>query len=556
MTDKSAAINLTLMGQRIQKLFFGCITLFTSIQALCVYSISIFLATAFNKIPLAGDPDFWWHLRIGKEIWSKGNFENTITYTCTNYLWSNHSWLSSTLMWVLFDNLGILYLSMFYLLIVFLTIIMWYLLLLSILKLNGLGIKKIFIKYGLFGCFASSYYLLLPSFIENRPQIIGAFLFSILANLIIRFVYPQSLSDRMNRLDLPKSLIVSVLLLGIVWVNGHGSFLLGFVLFGIIIVYLAIKTIISAYNDHTTSLKFAFQNLIKVCILLITYFISGLINTFWGKMYLDNILNSNDELTRANISEWRSLDFHLGFDIGYALLWLALLLISVFSKRKNILHFLIFIPFIILSFSTYRYILFSIGVLLVFLYFELVGMWKDRLSGFYGYAKDIFSPHVVLLYKFIIVAILVPITLFTFTSSTISSIVQAVEYSNNNAPIKAHEYPYEAVQYLKERPELEFKKLFNYYGWGGYISYTYPERKIFIDGRMPHWKCDNTKDTAFAQYLDLERGNSRWKKLIDQNNIELVLMPTNSRGLIARLETSKDWRMIFKDDIAVMYQKN
>lgn len=47
-------------------------------------------------------------------------------------------------------------------------------------------------------------------------------------------------------------------------------------------------------------------------------------------------------------------------------------------------------------------------------------------------------------------------------------------------------YPCYAVNFLQKHHQKYLnKKLFNNYNWGGYLIHEYPEKQIFIDGRLP-----------------------------------------------------------------------
>lgn len=94
-------------------------------------------------------------------------------------------------------------------------------------------------------------------------------------------------------------------------------------------------------------------------------------------------------------------------------------------------------------------------------------------------------------------------------------------------------YPVEAVNFLKNQNIQG--NLFAAYQWGGYLIWQYPERKMFIDGRMPSWREGswsqwraNAAESQYAMwdYLSIRNGNSR--QLFDKFNIRRVLWPVVS----------------------------
>jgi hypothetical protein len=88
-------------------------------------------------------------------------------------------------------------------------------------------------------------------------------------------------------------------------------------------------------------------------------------------------------------------------------------------------------------------------------------------------------------------------------------------------------YPQKAVEYLKK---LNFKgNLFSLYDYGGYLIWIMPERKVYIDGRMPSWRRDRGPVTesnyAFDDYLTMISDEKYLFKQIKKYNITYILIP-------------------------------
>ena len=74
-------------------------------------------------------------------------------------------------------------------------------------------------------------------------------------------------------------------------------------------------------------------------------------------------------------------------------------------------------------------------------------------------------------------------------------------------------YPEEGVGYI--RSHYPSARLFNQYGWGGYLIYTlYPSYQVFIDGR-----ADVYGESVMNQYHDVVRVKPGWKEVLDQNQV-------------------------------------
>jgi hypothetical protein len=137
-----------------------------------------------------------------------------------------------------------------------------------------------------------------------------------------------------------------------------------------------------------------------------------------------------------------------------------------------------------------------------------------------------------------------------------------------------HHYPQGAVEFLKNNPQYNNLNLFNPYGWGGYLLWTLPERKIFIDGRLPQYQfADHSFLEEYFEFFEKEKV----EKKLNQYNIKLVLLEVKKEkfkfnwfekyilGLNEKeiekekdhlkeyLENSKEWQMIYKDNISAIY---
>lgn len=139
-------------------------------------------------------------------------------------------------------------------------------------------------------------------------------------------------------------------------------------------------------------------------------------------------------------------------------------------------------------------------------------------------------------------------------------------------------YPKKAVGWLKQQ---HFSgQVFSDYGWGSYLTWKYPEKKVFVDGRMPSlkWKApDGERDWVFKDYLDIVSEGKNLDSLFEQYNVRVALLPKRNLGerrtlwqitlpdwwpkkeikkksLVERLE-EKGWKKIYEDEVAVVYQR-
>ena len=131
-----------------------------------------------------------------------------------------------------------------------------------------------------------------------------------------------------------------------------------------------------------------------------------------------------------------------------------------------------------------------------------------------------------------------------FSAIFLSFVASTLESWQLTDRLRIDNYPVEAVNYLKE--EHISGRLFNDYGWGGYIIWQAPEIKVFIDGRMTGWRKDDGS-YILADYVAIAQGNC---DIVLEYQIETVLITKN-------LEVScfANWQKVYEDQVAKVLVK-
>ena len=119
------------------------------------------------------------------------------------------------------------------------------------------------------------------------------------------------------------------------------------------------------------------------------------------------------------------------------------------------------------------------------------------------------------------------------------------------ANLKAEEasLPYEAIQFIqREQPPTP---IFNSYNWGGYAIFKlWPAYRVYIDGRT-----DLYDDTFIRRYLDVMTATDGWQQTLDEDEINTILIETNSTlAKFLRLESS-GWEEVYQDDMATIFTR-
>ena len=111
-------------------------------------------------------------------------------------------------------------------------------------------------------------------------------------------------------------------------------------------------------------------------------------------------------------------------------------------------------------------------------------------------------------------------------------------------------YPRKAVDFLAA--DLPSGEIFSDYGWGGYLIWKLPQKKVFIDGRMSHWPG------ILKKFSQIVSGKEAYQPVFAQYNIDTVLWPVakDSREvkLLTRLRED-GWQEVYRDKIALILRK-
>lgn len=374
---------------------------------------------------------------------------------------------------------------------------------------------------------------ILMSSLGIRPQIETWVLFA----LLFRILTDQKFF-RLGKFFIP--------ILMLVWVNLHGAFALG-------IVVLLLFNTVSIWQSGKV-------NLTNLTILILSI-LATFLNPYGLRIWKEVWMQMTDTNLRWSILEWYPLILRL--DLAFLiLLSLSLVFIWKYKKSFSLFEKSLYFGLLLAGLSSQRHIslwliittpLFTKSLSLAFEEFTKEKLQKERFIKAYKLllllAVLIFSFHLFLVFQ----------TNFT----------------------EEKYYPKQAISFLKTLP-LDYQILAPY-DWGGYLIWNLPDRKVFIDGRMPSWKEKQPKNQetswAFKTYTNAVNGKEL-EETVDQFNIRYILwrLPTkesiwkiklsevfgdlyyqisinnHAEEFIDRLE-GLGWKRIYQDQVSVIYQK-
>jgi hypothetical protein len=106
--------------------------------------------------------------------------------------------------------------------------------------------------------------------------------------------------------------------------------------------------------------------------------------------------------------------------------------------------------------------------------------------------------------------------------------------------------PVGGARFIRERHLPD--PVFNFQPWGGYLIHEwYPERRVFIDGRM-----DMYGKAIVDDYLQAAAVKPQWAEIFDRYGIQTVLIPKDS-ALAAVLSVDPHWRRLFTGDVEAVF---
>jgi len=106
--------------------------------------------------------------------------------------------------------------------------------------------------------------------------------------------------------------------------------------------------------------------------------------------------------------------------------------------------------------------------------------------------------------------------------------------------------PTKTLDFLKER-KLSPDKGFNYDNWGGLIRWKLDQR-VFIDDR-----ADFYGEHFYTRYGVVVQTDPGWERILDENHIEWILMPKDSRLAMALKERKDKWMIACEDPAGYLF---
>lgn len=228
-----------------------------------------------------------------------------------------------------------------------------------------------------------------------------------------------------------------------------------------------------------------------------------LLNPYVFRIYEEVFRTTGDNFLRFNIAEWLPLFFSGFKPFIYFYIGLFVGLLLLYYKKVELNKIVLSLFFLVLALTGIRYMLIFVIVSLPVL-IDLMSLLKGEANFQMNYRLF----HKLDKFFFIIVALLV-VVVFVYGFYDFYSGILGDEF-----------YPTDALPFIKTLPLQD--NIFHYYGWGGYLILHIPDRKYFIDGRMPSWREDDT--FVFGDYVDIIKAKDGFERHIDTYDIKYIIL--------------------------------
>ncbi|PLX20303.1 hypothetical protein C0584_06180 [Candidatus Parcubacteria bacterium] len=530
---------------------------------LVVYWVFILFVLLNNGLSYL-DPDLGWHLRVGEEMVETKNVPKIEHYdhTLEGVSWVDHEWGINIVSYLVYDKWGYSALNHVFALLALFAFYLLYRFVLNKFKTeleSNFLLKIVLLSLIMLGVFAS-----LPHLGVRMQEI------TILNSIILLII--------LDRYSVEKSFGALIFLpfLFVFWANVHAGFMIGLVL---LIFFIFVKTLeMISYKFYKLSFLdyknlLSSQQIFIFSIFSILSFFATLIGPYGIGLY-DFLKTYSNDFYLQNIKEW--LPFYR-YPIKYKQLFYAavsssvvvLFFLSVFSsyrkkQKANIKieawQIFIFVLFLYLSLKSKRHFPLFFVFSLPLIFFLHLKFLKEGLAVFRQKVNLKIS-------AFFVIAVV-----------TLLVVNQAIKFRFIEDPFRyyCNSYPCGAKEYLADNPELQNKKIYNNYNWGGYFIWTLPDMKLFIDGRLPQYNYDGR--SLLEEYRDFLI-ETKVDEMLSKHEINLIILKTSeakvnfnwfekyflmmneekenniTNHLKEHVQESEDWEEIYSDQVASIYAK-
>ena len=458
------------------------------------------------------DPDFWWHLRVGRWMVEHGQLpaQDLFTYTVPSHVWTDHEYLTEILMWLTYSTLG----------------------------LTALCVA--------FGLLTWAGFWLIYMQVRRQPFVfVGVGLaIAAVAGSPIWGPRAQMITFALSCLELywlqgylaGRSRAISFLpLLMILWANLHGGWVIGFVWLGVALT----AELLSWASDRGNAAHR--MHVRRLAVIGLASAVAVAATPHFLSLYPYPFQTQGSEAQQRLIVEWASPNFHDLFLRPFEAM--VFIVIAGFALRRPTLYqFLLTSIALFLALQSVRNVALFVAATAPVMITTYGEWWREFA------AARRWTYHVPPRRLFAVITAIVLILI---------ALITTVRVANNVSP--AHQestdtgsYPVAAADWLAAHPEVG-TRMYNQYGWGGYLANRfYPDenRRVFIFG-----EAALMGDQLLNEYQDVQTLRPDWKQVLDKYGVDYIVY-NKGAALSNVLATQPEWTLVYQDPVAVIYVRS
>jgi hypothetical protein len=457
--------------------------------------------TVFTERSRFNDPDMWWHLKMGEIIWTTHHVPaiDLFSYTARHHTWIPHEWLSELTIYAAYRAGG------------YSGLMAWLCILSAILLVGGYVLCSIVSgnsKVAFLGVLVI--WLFATVGFAVRPQMIGYVL--LIAELLLLQV---------GRTRDPRWFWMLPPLFAL-WVNCHGSFLVGIVIavtvYALSFVGFQAGSLVSVAWEPVRRRYLAWSLALSLAALLLNP-----VGTRQILYPIDTMLHQPIGLSQ--VQEWQPLQITDPRAVPFLLLLLCVFLLPLVRRSEMQLQELVFLALGTWMALSHQRMLFVLGILIA----PVLSRMLSNLWGNYDAEHD----RPLLNAGFIFLSLFA--AMWAFPSPR--ALATQVEEAN----------PVKAVTFLKTHHISG--RMLNEYVYGGYLIWAAPEYPVFVDGRGDVFEWTGVLGD-FGKWATLE---SDPRELLEKYAIDFCLISRDSP--MARVLPLIGWRPIYSDKLSVIFTR-
>ncbi|MFN2462336.1 MAG: hypothetical protein ABR573_00350 [Candidatus Dormibacteria bacterium] len=470
---------------------------------------AILVALLIPAIGPVSDPDYFWHVRVGRYILEHGAIPrfDLFTFTVADHAFVAHEWLSEVLIALLTSAGGLAAVSIYF------GIVTWlgFLGLLASMRRVGYVIAGL----GLFVGVAAANPIFGPrTQMETFALVIGLLL------LTRRY---EDTGDRRWLYPLPLAFVL--------WVNLHAGFTIG-------LIFLATATLGRFMDTRLAGARSrpGGPPVRPLALALAASTLAVLVNPNTYRIYLYAAQTQFSPAQQKLIVEWFSPDFHDLHLLPFELMLLLLgALLALSSRRPTVSDGLLLAGGTVLALHSVRHIALFVAVATPIMAELAQGTW-ERWKDLAPRIREPRPGPVIGAINGLVLALVMVVTLLVTGRAAASGL--------RSRHITA-DYPVAAVDFIDR--DLPPGHMFNQYGWGGYLVFRlWPRTQVYVYG-----DAAVMGDSFLTEWNSVELIRPDFRRTLSRRGVTWVIDRPNT-PLVVALDQTPEWVRVYTDSRATV----